>query len=111
MRGRNDSDSSKCVAPDLRLPAVGIIAGRRGVMDNLNVRNLIVLVMDFAIPCAHYEIRDIRIISAIPGDFFGIVFGKSFNSTPEIASSTLIASYCVGAFSMAGWMLVITKYL
>jgi hypothetical protein len=28
------------------------IASRRGVMDNLNVRNLIVLVMDFAIPCA-----------------------------------------------------------
>ncbi len=31
---------------------LGYIAGRRGVMDNLNVRNLIVLVMDFAIPCA-----------------------------------------------------------
>src|SRR6202000_79688 len=31
---------------------LGYIAGRRGVMDNLNVRNLIVLVMDIAIPCA-----------------------------------------------------------
>jgi malonate transporter len=31
---------------------LGYIAGRRGVMDNLNVQNLIVLVMDFAIPCA-----------------------------------------------------------
>ena len=30
---------------------LGYIAGRRGVMDNLNVQNLIVLVMDFAIPC------------------------------------------------------------
>jgi malonate transporter len=28
---------------------LGYIAGRRGVMDNLNVQNLIVLVMDFAI--------------------------------------------------------------
>ena len=37
---------------------LGYIAGRRGVMDNLNVRNLIVLVMDFAIPCAlFYTIR------------------------------------------------------
>ncbi len=44
------------------------------------------------------------------GGFFVLVFGKSFNSTPETASSALIASYCVGAFSMAGWMLVITKY-
>jgi malonate transporter len=60
---------------------------------------------------SHDDIRDITLISAIPGGFFGIVFGRSFNSTPEIASSALIASYCVGAFSMAGWMLVITKYL
>ena len=29
---------------------LGYIAGRRGVIENLNVRNLIVLVMDFAIP-------------------------------------------------------------
>jgi malonate transporter and related proteins len=60
---------------------------------------------------SHTEIRDITLISAIPGGFFGLVFGKSFNATPETASSALIASYCVGAFSMAGWMLVIAKYL
>jgi predicted permease len=59
---------------------------------------------------SHAEIRDITLISAIPGGFFGLVFGKSFNSTPETASSALIASYCLGAFSLAGWMLVITKY-
>jgi predicted permease len=58
----------------------------------------------------HSEIRDITLISAIPGGFFGLVFGKSFNSTPETASSALIASYCIGAFSLAGWMLVLTKY-
>ena len=34
---------------------LGYIAGRLGVMDNLNVRNLIVLVMDFAIPCALFS--------------------------------------------------------
>jgi len=61
VRGRNDSDSSKCVAPDFRRPAIGV--------------------------------------------------HSSFNSIPEIASSALIASYGVGAFSMAGWMLVFTKYL
>ena len=60
---------------------------------------------------SHAEIHDITLISAIPGGFFGLVFGKSFNATPETASSGLIASYFVGAFSMAGWMLVFTKYL
>jgi malonate transporter and related proteins len=59
---------------------------------------------------SHDDIRDITLISGIPGGFFGIVFGKSFNSTPEIASSALIASYCIGAFSLAVWMLVVTKY-
>ena len=59
----------------------------------------------------HAEIRDITLISAIPGGFFGIVFGRSFNATPETASSALIASYGVGAFSMAGWILLFTKYL
>src|SRR5271170_3077306 len=60
---------------------------------------------------SHAEVRDITLISAIPGGFFGLVFGKSFNSTPETASSGMIASYCVGAFSLAGWMFVLTKCL
>jgi hypothetical protein len=34
---------------------LGYIAGRRGMMDNLHVRNLIVLVMNFAIPCALFS--------------------------------------------------------
>jgi malonate transporter and related proteins len=34
---------------------LGYIAGRRGLMDNRNVRNLIVLVMNFAIPCALFS--------------------------------------------------------
>src|SRR5271156_2982898 len=34
---------------------LGYVAGRRGTMDNLNVRNLIVLVMNFAIPCALFS--------------------------------------------------------
>jgi malonate transporter and related proteins len=60
---------------------------------------------------SHAAVRDITLISAIPAGFFGIVFGRSFNATPETASSALIASYIVGAFSLAVWMLVITRYL
>jgi malonate transporter and related proteins len=58
---------------------------------------------------SHAAIRDITLISAIPGGFFGTVFGKSFDATPELSSSALIASYFVGAFSLAGWM-VATRY-
>ena len=35
---------------------LGYIAGRRGMMDNVNVRNLIALVMTFAIPCALFSV-------------------------------------------------------
>jgi malonate transporter and related proteins len=56
------------------------------------------------------HVRDITIISAIPGGFFGLVFGKSFDATPETASSGLIASYGAGWLSLALWMLIMTKY-
>jgi malonate transporter len=56
------------------------------------------------------HVRDITIISAIPGGFFGLVFGKSFDATPETASSGLIASYGAGWLTLALWMLVLAKY-
>jgi malonate transporter len=34
-----------------------------------------------------------------------VVFGKDFNSTPQIASSSLIASYIIGIFTLAGWVI------
>jgi malonate transporter and related proteins len=58
----------------------------------------------------HDRVRDITIISAIPGGFFGLVFGKAFNATPDAASSGLIASYAAGAITLAAWMLVMAKY-
>jgi malonate transporter and related proteins len=56
------------------------------------------------------HVRDITIISAIPGGFFGLVFGKSFDAKPETASSGLIASYGAGWLTLAVWMLVMTRY-
>jgi malonate transporter len=50
------------------------------------------------------EIRYVVLISAIPCGFFGIFFGEGFDATPEIASSSLIASYLVGIFTLAGWI-------
>jgi len=48
------------------------------------------------------------LIGAIPCGFFGLVFGKGFNSTPETASSSIIASYVVGIFTLAGWIVVVS---
>jgi malonate transporter and related proteins len=45
--------------------------------------------------------RSVVLISAIPCGFFGIVFGKGFDATPEVASSSLIASYLIGIFTLA----------
>ena len=58
---------------------LGYIAGRRGVMDNLNVRNLIALVMDFAIPCAlFYTISrtswPVLVEQSEPAVMIGVVF-------------------------------------
>jgi malonate transporter and related proteins len=137
---------------------LGYIAGRRGVMDNLNVQNLIVLVMDFAIPCALFSTITSTSWPVLreqweTGVMIAVVFVASYAasyiwarktlkmsisdasvlartagfpnsaavalpllttaygpSTPETAGSALIASYGVGAFSLAGWMLVLTKY-
>ena len=58
----------------------------------------------------HSDIRNITVISAIPGGFFGMVFGKGFNATPEIASSGLIGTYLFGWASLALWMLFAAKF-
>ena len=48
------------------------------------------------------------LMCAIPCGFFGLVFGKGFNVTPQVASSSLIASYVLGIFTLAGWILVLS---
>jgi len=58
----------------------------------------------------HNDLRNITVISAIPGGFFGLVFGKGFNATPEIASSGLIGTYLVGWATLALWMLLMAKF-
>jgi malonate transporter len=54
------------------------------------------------------QTRYVVLISAIPCGFFGIVFGKGFNATPELASSSLIASYVVGVFTLAAWIVLLS---
>jgi malonate transporter and related proteins len=58
----------------------------------------------------HNDVRNITVISAIPGGFFGVIFGKEFDATPEIASSGLIGTYLVGWATLALWMLFAAKF-
>ena len=55
---------------------------------------------------SHHQIRDVMVISAIPGGFSGLVFGSSFKATPEVASSSLIASDALGWITLSVWLVV-----
>ncbi len=76
----------------------------------LLIQPIFALSMTLLFHMSRDHVRDITIISAIPGGFFGLVFGKSFDATPETASSGLIASYGAGWLTLALWMLVMAKY-
>jgi malonate transporter and related proteins len=52
------------------------------------------------------QTRHVVLITAIPCGFFGVVFGKSFEATAEVASSSLIASTLVGIATLAGWIVL-----
>jgi malonate transporter and related proteins len=56
-------------------------------------------------------VRDIVLICAIPAGFFGLVFGKAFNATPQTASSGLIATYALGVITLPLWILVLTRFV
>jgi predicted permease len=53
------------------------------------------------------QIRYVTLISAIPCGFFGIVFGKDFDSSPNLASSALIVSYAFGVVTLAAWIVIV----
>jgi malonate transporter and related proteins len=53
------------------------------------------------------QVRYVTLISAIPCGFFGVVFGKSFNASPQVASSGLIASYAIGVGTLAAWIVIL----
>jgi predicted permease len=58
----------------------------------------------------HNDLRNITVISAIPDGFFGLVFGKGFDHTPETASSGLIGTYLFGWVTLPLWMLLMAKF-
>lgn len=64
-----------------------------------------------AMPVSHEQVRDVTLISAIPGGFFGIVFGKSFNILPAVASSGLIASYGFAIVTLPLWIVLLSRFM
>lgn len=52
--------------------------------------------------------HSVVLMTAIPCGFFGLVFGKGFDVTPPVASAGLIASYALGIFSLAGWIVLLS---
>ena len=53
------------------------------------------------------QTRYVTLISAMPCGFFGVVFGRDFDSNPKLASSGLIVSYLVGVGSLAAWIAIV----
>ena len=49
------------------------------------------------------------LLSAIPSGFFGIIFGKGFDATMEVASSSLIVSTLLSIFTLAGWIILLSR--
>jgi malonate transporter and related proteins len=85
----------------------------RAVLLSVLAKNIIqpafCLLLAMAISMSPQQ-RDFAVlISAIPGGFFGVVFGKSFpDAVPEVASASLICTYLAGLFTMAGWMVLLS---
>jgi len=53
------------------------------------------------------QTRYVTLICAIPCGFFGLVFGKAFGSSPQLASSGLIASYIVSVATLPAWIVIL----
>jgi malonate transporter and related proteins len=54
------------------------------------------------------QTKYVVLLCAIPSGFFGILFGEGFDATPEVASSSLIASTVLGIFTLAGWIILLS---
>jgi predicted permease len=53
------------------------------------------------------QVRDIAVVCAVPAGFFGLVFGKQFHATPQVASSSLITTYVFSVFTLPLWLLIL----
>ncbi len=64
---------------------------------------LIAMLFHLSVPQTRYA----TLITAMPCGFFGTVFGEDFGSSPQIASSGLIASHALGIGTLAAWIAIV----
>jgi malonate transporter and related proteins len=55
------------------------------------------------------EAKHAVLLSAVPGGFFGVLFGEGFGVESERASSSLIASTLFCIFTLTGWIIVLDR--
>jgi malonate transporter and related proteins len=77
----------------------------------LIVQPLLALCITLLLHISRDQIRNITLISAIRGGFFGLALGKSFNATPEIAGYGLIATYGFAVVMLPLWILILSRFV
>jgi len=55
------------------------------------------------------QTRFVVLLSAIPSGFFGILFGKGFDATPDVASSSLVATTVLSVVTLGGWIVFLSR--
>lgn len=104
------ADGSALVLTGLVVSAQSFEIGRKAfaaVLLKNAVQPVLALGIALLIHLPHEQTRYVTLISAMPCGFFGTVFGKSFDSNPNLASSGLIASYVIGVVTLAAWIIIL----
>jgi malonate transporter len=104
------ADGSALVLTGLVVSAQEFEIGRKtftAVLLKNAVQPVLALGFAWLIHLPREQTRYVTLISAMPCGFFGTVFGKSFGSNPNLASSGLIASYVIGVVTLAAWIVIV----
>jgi len=78
------------------------------VMTKNVVQPVLCLLIAFLFGLQVEQTKYLVLLSAMSCGFFGILFGEGFDATPEVASSSLIASTVLSIFSLAGWIILLS---
>jgi len=79
-----------------------------GLAKNV-IQPALVLGIAWAIAMPVDLLRPVVLLAAVPSGFFGLVFGKGFDASPPVASSSLVFSYIVSIASLAGWIVLLGR--
>jgi len=72
------------------------------------VQPVLCLLIAFLFGMQLEQTKQLVLLSALSGGFFGILFGENFDTTPDVASSSLIATTVLSVFTLAGWIILLS---